>query len=86
MTEFLLGAAIITLIYQGVRINTMSGQISTLEAEQKAIYGDFYENDSTINRRIDQEIDRTDSLYREAIRYIDFKFTEKKGKKKLLKG
>jgi hypothetical protein len=86
MTEFLLGAAIITLIYQGVRISTMSGQISTLEAEQKAIYGDFYENDSTINRRIDQEINRTDNLHRETIQYVDSRLVKDKSKKKLLKG
>lgn len=86
MTEFLLGAAIITLIYQGVRISTMSGQISTLEAEQKAIYGDFYENDSTINRRIDQEINRTNNLHKDTIEYVNSRLVKNKDKKKLLKG
>ena len=86
MTEFLLGAAIITLIYQGVQISRMSGQISTLEADQKAVYEDFYANDKMINIRIDQEIDRNNNLHRDAIQYVDSKLTKDKSKKKLLKG
>ena len=85
MIEFLLGAAIITLIYQGVQISRMSGQISTLEADQKSVYEDFFGNDAMINIRIDQEIDRTDRLYRDTIQYVDSKLTKDKSEKKLLK-
>ena len=86
MTEFLLGASIITLIYQGVRISRMSGQIDTLEADQKSIYEDFYANDKMINIRIDQEIDRNNNLHRDSIEYTDIKLAKDKSKKKLLKG
>jgi hypothetical protein len=85
MTEFLLGAAIITLVYQGVKLNKVSKQVTALKGNDNEITNWISTNDQLVNRRIDQEIDRTDNLHADSIKYIDFKFNEKKGKKKLLK-
>jgi hypothetical protein len=86
MIEFLLGAAIITLIYQGVKLNKVSKQVTALKGNETEIINTLYKNDELVNRRIDQEIDRTNQLNTEVNKYIDHRFNEKKGKKKLLKG
>jgi len=43
-------------------------------------------NDEMVNRRIDQEIGRTDRLYYDTVQYIDNNLAKEKSKKKLLKG
>lgn len=86
MTEFLLGAAIITLVYQGVKLNKVSKQVTALKGNETEIINTLYKNDELVNRRIDQEIDRTDRLHVEAIQYLDSRLAKSKDKKKLLKG
>ena len=86
MTEFLLGAAIITLVYQGVKLNKVSKQVTALKGNENEITNWIFTNDQLVNRRIDQEIDRTDNLYRETVEYVDSRLTKNKDKKKLLKG
>ena len=86
MIEFLLGAAIITLIYQGVKLNKVSKQIQALKGNENEITTWISRNDEMVNRRIDQEIDRNDRLHTDAIEYINNRCIEKKSKKKLLKG
>lgn len=85
MTEFLLGAAIITLVYQGVKLNKVSKQVTALKGNETEIINTLYKNDELVNRRIDQEVDRNNNLHTDSIKYIDHRFSEKKGKKKLLK-
>lgn len=82
MIEFLLGAAIITLIYQGVKLNKVSKQVTALKGNETEIINTIYKNDELVNRRIDQEIDRNDRLHTDAIGYIN----QRCSKKKLLKG
>ena len=82
MIEFLLGAAIITLIYQGVKLNKVSKQVTALKGNENEITTWIQRNDELVNRRIDQEIDRNDRLHTDAIRGIN----QKKDKKNLLKG
>jgi hypothetical protein len=88
MIEFLLGAAIITLIYQGVKLSKVSKQVTTLKGNENEITNWIQRNDEMVNRRIDQEIDRNDNLHRDAILYVDgnLALAKEKGKKKLLKG
>ena len=86
MTEFLLGAAIITLIYQGVKLSKVSKQVEALEANETKIEDTVYKMDELINRRIDQEIDRNDILHVDVIKYVNQVVQEKKNKKSLLKG
>lgn len=86
MIEFLLGASIITLIYQGVKLNKVSKQTEALKGNENEITTWIQRNDELINRRVDQEITRNDRLHTEAIQCINQKCTKEKGKKKLLKG
>ena len=86
MIEFLLGAAIITLIYQGVKLNKVLNQVTALKGNETEIINTIYKNDELIHRRVDQEIDRTNGLYTDSIRHTNERVNEKKSKKKLLKG
>jgi hypothetical protein len=82
MIEFLLGATIITLIYQGIKLNKLSKQVTALKGNENEITTWIQRNDELVNRRIDQEIYRNDRLHNDAIEYTNQKFN----KKKLLKG
>lgn len=86
MIEFLLGAAIITLVYQGVKLNKVSKQVTALKGNETEIINTIYKNDELIHRRVDQEIDRNDRLHTDTTQYINQRVNEKKSKKKLLKG
>jgi hypothetical protein len=86
MIEFLLGAAIITLIYQGVKLNKITKQVEALKGNETEIINTIYKNDEIVNRRIDQEADRNDRLHKDAIEYCNQNLQQKKIKKGLLKG
>lgn len=79
MTELLLGTAIITLIYQGVKLSKAVKQVIDIEIVTNR-------NEEMLNRRIDQEIDRNNNLHRETIQYVDSRLVKDKSKKKILKG
>jgi hypothetical protein len=81
MIEFLLGASIITLIYQGVKLNKMSKTVETLKQNEDEVIRTIYRNDDEINRRIDSEVHRVNNLHLDAIQYTDVKLKEKKSKK-----
>lgn len=86
MTEFLLGASIITLIYQGVKLNKILKQTEALKVNETEIINTIYKNDELVNRRIDQEIDRNNTSYTDIIEYVNQHLEQKKSKKSLLKG
>lgn len=86
MTEFLLGAAIITLIYQGVKLNKVLKQTEALKVNETEIINTIYKNDELVNRRIDQEIDRNNTSHTDIIEYVNQHLEQKKSKKSLLKG
>jgi hypothetical protein len=86
MIEFLLGAAIITLIYQGVKLNKITKQVEALKGNETEIINTIYKNDESINYRIDREADRNDRLHKDAIEYCNQNLQQKKIKKGLLKG
>jgi hypothetical protein len=81
MIEFLLGASIITLIYQGVKLNKMSKTVEALKSNEEEVIRTIYKNDDEINRRIDSEVHRVNNLHLDAIQYTDIKSEEKKVKK-----
>lgn len=81
MIEFLLGASIITLIYQGVKLNKMSKTVEALKQNEEEVIRTIYKNDEDVYRKINQEIERTDRLHQDAIDYIDHRFNEMKLKK-----
>jgi hypothetical protein len=86
MIEFLLGAAIITLIYQGVKLNKVSKQVVALKGNENEITTWIQRNDELVNNRIDQEVNRTDRLYTDTIQYVNQRCHKEKSKKNLLKG
>jgi hypothetical protein len=81
MIEFFLGASIITVIYQGVKLHKVSQNVETLKQNEDEVIRTIYRNEELIDRRIDQEIERTDKLHSDAIEYINFRFDQKKVKK-----
>jgi hypothetical protein len=81
MIEFLLGASIITLIYQGVKLNKMSKTVEALKQNEEEVIRTIYRTEEDINRRIDREIDRNDRLHSDAIGYVNHRFDLKKSKK-----
>jgi uncharacterized protein (DUF111 family) len=86
MIEFLLGAAIITLIYQGVKLNKVSKQVEDLKGNENEITTWIQRNDESINNRIDQEINRNDRHFTDVVEYINQNLQQKENKKKFLKG
>ena len=82
MTEFLLGASIITLIYQGVKLHKVAKQAIALQKNEEELIRTIYRNEELLDRRIDQEIDRTNRLHSDAIQYIDHRSEEKIKKSK----
>ena len=86
MIEFLLGAAIITLIYQGVKLNKVSKQVEALKGNENEITTWIQRNDELINNRIDQEINRNDRHFTDVVEYINQNLQQKENKKKFLKG
>jgi hypothetical protein len=81
MIEFLLGASIITLIYQGVKLNKMSKTVEALKQNEEEVIRTVYRHEEDINRRIDSEVHRVNNLHLDAIQYTDIKSEEKKVKK-----
>ena len=81
MIEFLLGASIITLIYQGVKLNKMSKTVEELVQNEEEVIRTVYRHEEDINRRIDSEVHRVNNLHLDAIQYTDIKSEEKKAKK-----
>jgi uncharacterized protein (DUF111 family) len=86
MIEFLLGAAIITLIYQGVKLKKVSKQVEDLKGNENEITTWIQRNDELINNRIDQEINRNDRHFTDVVEYINQNLQQKENKKKFLKG
>jgi uncharacterized protein (DUF111 family) len=86
MIEFLLGATIITLIYQGVKLNKVSKQVEDLKGNENEITTWIQRNDESINNRIDQEINRNDRHFTDVVEYINQNLQQKENKKKFLKG
>ena len=90
---FVLGVSAVAFVWVVVVAFKTASKVKELE---RAISGNqdwINQNDQLVNRRIDQEIDRVDQIYRECIRHTDSrvdkleqKLTEKKTKKQLIKG
>ena len=68
---FVLGAGSVFLIWGVVVAFRTAGKLKEVQEELYNIYEQINQNDELLNRRIDQEINRTDELYKESIKYID---------------
>jgi hypothetical protein len=68
---FVLGAGSVFLIWGVVVAFRTARKLKGVQEELPNIYLRIIEIDEQLNRRIDQEINRTDELYRESIKHTD---------------
>jgi len=96
---FVLGVSAVAFIWVIVVASKTAKQVKALKANEIEITSWIQRNDELVNRRIDQEIDRVNSLYSDSISFtnsrvdkLEAKLTSvnkdgcKPVKKKLLKG
>jgi hypothetical protein len=96
---FVLGVSAVALIWAVMVAFRTAKQVTALKANEIEITNWIQRNDELVNRRIDQEIDRVDSLYDQSIRHTDSRVDKleakltsvnndgcKPVKKKLIKG
>jgi hypothetical protein len=68
---FVLGAGIALLIWGVVVAFRTASKVTNQEKELAQIQNWISRNDESVNRRIDQEVDRVNKLYSDCIRYTD---------------
>jgi hypothetical protein len=88
---FVLGVSAVAFIWVVVVAFKTASKVREIEKQFQALYTELSQRDELVNRRIDQEIDRVDQIYRECMRHTDSrvdKLEEKltSGPKKLIKG
>jgi len=96
---FILGVSAVAFIWVVVVAFRTTKQVKALKANETEITSWIHRNDKLVNRRIDQEIDRTNNLHSDSISFtnsrvdkLEQKLTSvnkdggKPVKKKLLKG
>jgi hypothetical protein len=88
---FVLGAGIAFLIWGVVVAFRTASKVTKHEKEIDGVASWISRNDETINRRIDQEIDRVNTLHADSIRHTDSRVDKLEAKltsipKDLLKG
>ena len=69
--SFVLGISVVLIILGAVLLVKTIKKVEKLESNAKDTIYWIQENDESINRRVDQEIDRVDKLHREGISYTD---------------
>lgn len=88
---FVLGVSAALLVWGVVVAFKTASKVREIKEQLQYLYSDVSQRDELVNRRIDQEIDRVDQIYKECIRHVDSrvdKLEEKltSGPKKLIKG
>ena len=88
---FVLGVSAVAFVWVVVVAFKTASKVREIEKAISGIQDWINQNDQLVNRRIDQEIDRVDQIYRECMRHTDSrvdKLEEKltSGPKKLIKG
>jgi uncharacterized protein YoxC len=88
---FVLGAGIALLIWGVVVAFRTASKVTKHEKEINGTASWISRNDETINRRIDQEIDRVNTLHADSIRHTDSRVDKLEAKltsipKEILKG
>jgi hypothetical protein len=96
MTEilaFVLGVSAVAFVWVVVVAFKTASRVKEIEKSIQQLQDWISRNDDLTNRRIDQEIDRTNNLYTDSIRYTDSrvdkleaKITNEQGSKQLIKG
>jgi uncharacterized protein YoxC len=88
---FVLGAGIALFVWGVVVVFKTASKVAKHEKEINGTASWISRNDETINRRIDQEIDRVNNLHTDSIRYTDSRVDKLEAKltsipKEILKG
>ena len=68
---FVLGVSAVAFAWVVVVVFKTAKQVKNMESTIEGIFHQMDRNDEIVNRRIDQEIDRTDKIYLECTRYTD---------------
>lgn len=68
---FVLGVSAVAFAWVIVVAFKTARQVKNMESTIEGIFHQMDRNDELVNRRIDQEIDRTDKIYLECTRYTD---------------
>ena len=68
---FVLGVSTVAFVWGVVVAFKTASKVREIEKAISGIQDWINQNDQLVNRRIDQEIDRVDQIYRECIKYTD---------------
>ena len=68
---FVLGVGAVAFVWVVVVAFKTASKVREIEKAISGIQDWINQNDQLVNRRIDQEIDRVDQIYRECIKYTD---------------
>jgi hypothetical protein len=71
LVTYSLGAGTVLLIMGVVVVVRLVAQVKTIKINLQDVESLINNNDQLTNRRIDQEIDRVDQIYKECISYTD---------------
>ena len=90
---FVLGVSIALFVWGVVVVFKTASKVKILERQLTGHEFVINRNDELVNRRIDQEIDRTDNLHKDSISFTDSrvdrleqKYLDQTQSKKLIKG
>ena len=97
---FVFGVSAVAFVWVAVVAFKTASKVREIEKQFQALYTELSQRDELVNRRIDQEIDRVDQIYKECLKHTDSRVdkleakilsVDKDGcepvkKKKLLKG
>ena len=68
---FVLGVSAVAFVGVVVVAFKTASKVGEIEKQFQALYTELSQRDELVNRRIDQEIDRVDQIYKECIKHTD---------------
>ena len=68
---FVLGVSAALLVWGVVVAFKTASKVREIEKQFQALYTELSQRDELVNRRIDQEIDRVDQIYKECLKHTD---------------
>jgi len=86
---FVLGVGAALLVWGVVVAFKTANRVNGINTTINDIYQVIRDNDELVNRRIDQEVDRTNNIYNDCIRHTDSRVDKLESKittKEILKG
>jgi len=68
---FVLGVSAVAFLWVVVVVFNTANKVKSMESALEGLYHVVERNDELVNRRIDQEIDRVDQIYKECISHTN---------------